>query len=204
LNYTGENNLSDQQLVDQVLSGDTQCFGIIIKKTERLVAQIVFKMVSNSEDRKDVAQDIYLKAYKGLPGFKFQSRLSTWIGKISYNTCLGYLEKRKLHLLPPVSESDEVDDLSFESLVNKSVSMEVNEVEAFIFQKERSEILTMEIELLPPLYKTLITLYHNEELSYAEIAQITALPEGTVKNYLFRARKNLRENLLRKYNRQAL
>jgi RNA polymerase sigma-70 factor (ECF subfamily) len=82
--------------------------------------------------------------------------------------------------------------------------MEVNEVEAFIFQKERSEILTMEIELLPPLYKTLITLYHNEELSYAEIAQITALPEGTVKNYLFRARKNLRENLLRKYNRQAL
>ncbi|MBK5271829.1 MAG: hypothetical protein JJE22_12530 [Bacteroidia bacterium] len=75
MNNKSGNNLADQQLVKKVLGGDTQAFGVIIKNTERLVAQIVFKMISNAEERKDIAQDIYLKAYSKLPGFKFQSKL---------------------------------------------------------------------------------------------------------------------------------
>ena len=58
--------------------------------------------------------------------------------------------------------------------------------------------------MLSPIYKTLIMLYHNEELSYEEISQITELPEGTVKNYLFRARKALKERLLVKYKKEEL
>ncbi len=95
-----ENDLTDQQLVNIVLSGDTNAFGTIIKKTERLVAQIVFKMINNPEERKDIAQDIYLKAFKNLSGFKFEAKLSTWIARIAYNSCLNYLEKRKLSSLP--------------------------------------------------------------------------------------------------------
>jgi RNA polymerase sigma-70 factor (ECF subfamily) len=81
-----------------VLSGDKQAFGLIMTNTERLVAQIVFKMISHPEERKDIAQHIYLKVYKKLPGFKFQSKLSTWIAQISYNTCLDHLRKKKLIL----------------------------------------------------------------------------------------------------------
>ena len=195
-----ENDLTDQQLVNIVLSGDTNAFGTIIKKTERLVAQIVFKMINNPEDRKDIAQDIYLKAFKNLSGFKFQAKLSTWIARIAYNSCLNYLEKRKLSSLPAINETDE----GLEPTANKGIGWPDNEIDVLIFQQELSNILKAEIESLPPLYKTLITLYHNEELSYTEIIEITGLPEGTLKNYLSRARKTLRVNLLRKYKREAL
>jgi RNA polymerase sigma-70 factor (ECF subfamily) len=70
--------------------------------------------------------------------------------------------------------------------------------------REMAAILQREIERLSPLYKTLITLYHNEDQSYADIAQITGLPEGTVKSYLFRARKMLKDNLLLKYKKEQL
>jgi len=192
-----QNNLTDQHLVKQVLDGDTSAFGTIIKNTEGLVAQIVFKMINNSEDRKDIAQDIYLKTFKKLSSFKFQSKLSTWIGQIAYNTCLNYLEKKKLIILPKTESEGE-------ALSSETTNTSNNETENLIFQKDLSEILISEIDILPPLYKTLITLYHNEELSYEEIAQITELPEGTVKSYLFRARKSLRESLLRKYKKEEL
>ena len=186
--------------MNKVLDGDTSAFETIIKNTEGLVAQIVFKMISNTEDRKDIAQDIYLKTFKKLSGFKFKSKLSTWIGQIAYNTCLNYLEKKRLIIL----SKTEIDTDSLELLSVEKINISNNETENFIFQKNLSEILISEIDILPPLYKTLITLYHNEELSYEEIAQITELPEGTVKSYLFRARKSLRESLSHKYKKEEL
>ncbi len=199
-----ENIQSDQYWVGEVLDGDTNAFATIIQNTERLVTQIVFKMISRTEDRKDIAQDIYLKAYKSLPGFRYQSKLSTWIAQIAYNTCLTYLEKKKLVLLDNRSENTESDEDSLELVGSKSVIVLFNQTENDIFQRELNEILKSEIELLSPLHKTLITLYHNEELSYEEIARITQLPEGTVKSYLFRARQSLKNNLLRKYKKEEL
>ncbi len=98
MKYKKADNLNDQTLVENILAGDTNAFKIIIKNTEGLVAQIIFRMISNAEDRKDIAQDIYLKAFQKLDSFRFQSKLSTWIGQITYNTCLNYLEKKKLIL----------------------------------------------------------------------------------------------------------
>jgi RNA polymerase sigma factor (sigma-70 family) len=202
LDKTQTNNSTDKYLVDKVLRGDTKAFEIIIKNTKGLVAQIVFKMIYNPEDRKDLAQDVFLKAFRDLSGFRFQSKLSTWIGQITYNTCLNYLEKKKLVLI----QDDENDKPrgTLETISNTINSDSMNVTESLIFKKELSEILTLEVEMLSPIYKTLITLYHNEELTYEEIAQITALPEGTVKNYLFRARKVLKERLLLKHKREEL
>lgn len=197
------NNLPDQLLVEKILRGNTDAFGEIIKSTEGLVAQIIFKMINNPEDRKDIAQDIYLKAFHKLPDFKFQSKLSTWIAQISYNTCLNYLEKRKLVLPGNQHEEKESDDEKTVWTINSSLNAP-DEIETPIFRKELSEILRSGIEMLSPIYKTLITLYHHEELSYEEIGQITDLPEGTVKNYLFRARKKMKENLLSAYKREEL
>jgi len=107
VNYNPGTNLTDSQLVDRVLSGDTNAFGSIIKNTERMVAQIVFKMIPNPEGRKDMAQDIYLKAFKKLRSFKFESKLSTWIAQIGYNTCLDYLRKKKIILTGNIYEENE-------------------------------------------------------------------------------------------------
>ena len=183
------NNFTDRQIVASILNGDSLAFGSIIKNTEALVAQIVFKMIPNAEDRKDMVQNIYLKAFDHLPGFRFQSKLSTWVARIAYNTCLSWLEKKKL--LFPGQGQDE------DGIVEEGT-------EQIIFQKELSGVLQTAINGLPPVYKTLITLFHYEELSYEEIALITGLPDGTLKSYLFRARKTLKEHLLAKYKKQAL
>ncbi|HEX6429869.1 MAG TPA: sigma-70 family RNA polymerase sigma factor, partial [Niastella sp.] len=94
-----DNKEEDQWLVETVLRGNTGAFTVIINKTERLVTQIIFKMVTSPEDRKDLAQEVYLKVYKNLSGFQFQSRLSTWIAQIAYNACINHLRKKKLVLV---------------------------------------------------------------------------------------------------------
>ncbi|NCU05839.1 MAG: sigma-70 family RNA polymerase sigma factor [Chitinophagaceae bacterium] len=174
-----------------------------MNNTEALVAQIVFKMIPISEDRKDIAQDIYLKSFNNLKSFKFQSKLSTWIAQIAYNTCFSYLEKKKLVLLDNAGTDYDSTDNILESLVSENDN-DVNNPQKLLSKKELSGILQSEIDKLSPVYKTLITLYHNEEMNYAELAEITGLPEGTVKNYLFRARKKLRNNLLLNYKRDTL
>ncbi|MBS1600981.1 MAG: RNA polymerase sigma factor [Bacteroidetes bacterium] len=197
------NNLPDQLLVESILRGNANAFGQVIKNTEALVAQIVFKMISNNEDRKDISQDIYLKAFNKLRDFKFQSKLSTWIAQIAYNTCLSYLERKKLVLAGSLSQANDWDD---ENQVRSRGSVSKENVDAAIFiqRKELASIMHSAIDMLTPIHKTLITLYHHEELSYEEIGQITELPEGTLKSYLFRARKSLRENILAIYKREDL
>jgi RNA polymerase sigma factor (sigma-70 family) len=199
VNDINGNNPEDKHLVHRVLHGDTRAFGIIIKKTENLVAQIVFKMVPTVEDRKDLAQDIYLKSFHNLGGFKFESKLSTWIARIAYNTCLSWIEKKKL-VFPGNLSDDENEDLPLKSVYHHSYQ----DSESIISRKELSGILTKEIEDLPAIYKTLITLFHHESMTYEELSQVTGLPEGTVKSSLFRARKMLKEKLLSKYQKEAL
>jgi RNA polymerase sigma factor (sigma-70 family) len=202
VNHTTGNNPADKHLVDRVLRGDTRAFGIIIKNTENLVAQIVFKMIHIAEDRKDLAQDIYMKAFHNLAGFKFQSKLSTWIAQIAYNSCLSWIEKKKLVLPGNLHEDEEMFGTT-EARVYNNMSDGIRS-ENLLSQKELSGILHKEIEKLPAIYQTLITLFHHESMSYDELCQITGLPEGTVKSSLFRARKMLKENLLSKYQKEAL
>lgn len=203
MNNQNKNNLTDQILVEKVLRSDTNAFKVIIKNTEGLVTQIVSKMIPGGEDRKDIAQDIYLKAFQKLGSFKFESKLSTWIGQIAYNTCINHLAKKKLLLIENHNDEDKSDDETL-VIMNEKNNPFNSETEKIIFNKELSEILKREIDKLSPVYRTLITLYHNEELNYSEIAEITGLPEGTVKSYLFRARKTLRNNLLFTYKKEAL
>jgi len=200
VNHISENNESDRRLVNSVLSGETQAFGRIIKNTEGLVAQIVFKLVENREDRRDLAQDVYLKVFANLSGFKFQSKLSTWIAQIAYNTCISHLQKKKLALTDLFQGESE----GYENADNHHLKSPEPGIETLIFQKQQAAILKIEIEKLPPLFKTLITLFHNEQMSYEEIGIVTGLPVGTLKSYLFRARKMLKSNLLIGYKKEEL
>ncbi len=202
MNHTSGNNPADKHLVDRVLRGDTRAFGIIIKNTENLVAQIVFKMIPVAEDRKDLAQDIYMKTFHNLAGFKFQSKLSTWIAQIAYNSCLSWIDKKKLVLPGNLHEDEEEYETRAANIYNNIAAG--SDSENLLSQKELSLILRKEIEGLPAIYQTLITLFHHESMSYEELCQITGLPEGTVKSSLYRARKMLKENLLSKYQKEAL
>jgi RNA polymerase sigma factor (sigma-70 family) len=204
VNETIANTVSDKSLVDKVLAGDNQAFSMIIKNTQALTAQIVFKMIDHAEDRKDLAQDIYLKVFSKLSGFRFESKLSTWIAQIAFNTCMSHLKKKKLVFPDDSFHEDGSGEEALELISARKTSSSGGQTETIIFQKEISSILKSETEKLSPIYKTLITLYHSEEMSYEEIGRITGLPEGTVKSYLFRARKTLKENLLSKYKKEEL
>ena len=190
MDYNSTNRLEDRQLVERVLQGDNHAFVLIIKGTERLVGQIVGRMISHPEDRKDIIQDVYLKTFKHLSGFRHAAKLSTWIGNIAYNTCINFLERRRLRVVgDEVFPEGPADDSGAEALIEG---------------RELASIIAAGMEELPPLYKTLIVLFHQEGLSYAEIGQITSLPEGTIKSYLFRARKQLKENVLVHYKKDEI
>lgn len=196
--------MQDKELVNRILRGEPHLFATIIKNTEGLVAQIVLRLITNAEDRKDIAQDIYLKAFRSISGFKHQSKLSTWIGKIAYNTCFNFLEKKQLLLPDDPFPENERQDSALERMTHQFLGFSNNTTEHSLIRTDRIEIVQTAIELLPPLFKTLIMLYHYEELTYEQIAEITSLPVGTVKSYLFRARKSLKDSILLKYKEEEI
>lgn len=205
MSYPPTSQATDQQLVAQVLAGNAASFGQLVRRTEGLVAQLVFKMIRHPADRPDIAQEVYLKVFKNLAGFKFQAKFSTWVGHVAYNTCLHYLEKKQLVLVDPWEPPP--DDPAAEGRPAGPAPVAAGpdyDPEAALFGQDLAGILSAAIEQLPPLYRTLVSLYHQQELSYEEIGQITSLPAGTVKNYLFRARQLLKQRLLATYQRDDL
>jgi RNA polymerase sigma-70 factor (ECF subfamily) len=123
-----------------------------------------------------------LKVYQNLGKYRNECKLSTWIATIAHNTGINYLRKFK-----------KLDNTDFDS--EKTF---LNIADTVLFDYEQSDLhhfIREQINLLPVQYRTVITLYHLEEFSYQEIEQITGMPEGTVKNYLFRAKALLKEKL---------
>ena len=175
-------------------------FKHLINETENLVAHLAFKMIPIAADRKDIAQEVYLKAYHSLPNFRFQAKLSTWVGQIAYNTCLHYLQKKKPVLLESFFEDD---NEGLEHLINAGEPAE-NETENRLLARELNETMTRAVQQLPALQQTLIGLFYHQELSLSEISGITNLPEGTIKSYLFRARRQLKQNLLKMQKREEI
>lgn len=202
LKKTAENPYTDKELVEKILAGDRYAFARLVKSTENLVGHLIFKMISIVEDRKDVAQDVYMKVHSNLHKFRFQSKLSTWIGQITYNACLHHLQKKRPVLLANFFDSEKGD----EQLENIGIADQnwENETETKLLEKELALIIDKAVLKLPAIYQTLIALYHQEKLTLAEVSAITGLPEGTVKSYLFRARKQLKQILLKMEKREEL
>jgi len=185
----------DRTLIERILDGDSYAFERLIRKYQRLVSHVVFRMIPNATDREDICQDVFIKAYKNLSGFRFESKFSTWIARIAYNGCLNYLEKKKIPLFDDITSEEKDFEQSPDSRAIPDIIAEQNDL---------SSVLKKEIDTLPVKYRTIITLYHLDEMTYAEISDIMNLPEGTVKSYLFRARKQLKDKLESKYKKEDL
>ena len=184
-----------KNIIKKILSGNTDGFRFIIEDHQRLVMHIVVRMVKNPADREDLCQDIFVKVFQNLKRFKFQSKLSTWIGTIAYNHCINYLEKMKVPLYEDLlPEGGTIHD------VGEQQSTPLKHAEA----KDIATRLQTELQQLPIHYRTILTLYHVDEMSYKEIGEITGLPEGTVKNYLFRARQIMKKQLSDRYQQEDL
>jgi RNA polymerase sigma-70 factor (ECF subfamily) len=187
---------SAQRQVDQILAGDPNAFKQLVKDHERLVGQVVFRMIPNETDREDLCQDIFVKVYRNLSGFRFDAKLSTWIARIAFTTCLNYIEKKKVPLYEDSSpEGRTIDDCA---------SLNSQSPENWTGGRQASVKVCQEIDQLPVIYGTILSLFHLQDMSYAEIGDILAMPSGTVKSYLFRARKMLKERLSSRYTLEEL
>jgi len=194
--YAVETGMTDQKnLVEKILAGDRSAFGTLIMEYQKLVNHIVFRMVPAGADREDICQEVFIKVYRNLPRFRFDSSLSTWIGTISRNTCLNFLDKKQVPLL---------DDILDEGSEFEASADPTQGPDRLLTSRETADILQHEIARLPEAYRTIVTLFHLDEMSYGEIGKIMKLPEGTVKSYLFRARRLMKKRLTAKYVREEL
>ncbi len=174
----------ERAFVSRVKNGDKQAFRLLIQQHERLVAHMVGRLVKRAEDREELCQDVFLKVFDKISEFNFQSRLSTWIATIAYRHAINHMRKQKM------AYADWPED---EAWADKFVAAE--NPEDILSEKDLEEWVIKLIEQLPVQYKTVLTLYHLEGMNYAEIGAVTEMPEGTVKNYLFRARNLLKEKV---------
>lgn len=184
--------IDERQLITEILAGNKAALQTFIESYQKLVSHVVFRMVTNSHDREDLCQEVFIKVYQNLSEFKYGCKISTWIARIAHNTCLNYLEKKRVPLLDDIISSEEenvIDRFSDNSILPDD----------YTETRELNQRVQDEINLLPPRIGVLLSLYHLEEMSYEEIAEITQQPMGTVKSYLYRARKMLKENLMEKY-----
>lgn len=187
----------EQLLVSKVCAGDRTAFTQLIHAYERLVMHIVSPLVENKHDRADVCQDTFVKVYQQLHSFQFRSKLATWIGHIAYNTAINFLRKRRSLLLDDIFRSDIGETEENEStFVTGLITHSNPEPDAILMQKQSNQLLAQKIEQLPPLQKTVLRLFHTDDLSLEDIAAVLEMPVNTVKSHLFRARKNLKQALL--------
>ena len=174
---------NEKQVVADILRGKATAFEQLVRQYERLVFSIAGRLVDSATDKEDIAQEVFIKVYKGLPKFQYESKLSTWIAQIAYFTAVTYVKK---HYRSDVSNLPERFD--------ETLFTEENP-ETLATKRDMAKYVERLVEQLPVAFRTVITLFHTHEFSCEEISQVTGMPEGTVKSYLFRARKLLKEKL---------
>ncbi len=167
----------DEVLIRRVLAGDESAYPLVIERYQNLVWSLLNRMVANADDREELAQDIFLKAYFKLKQFRFESKFSTWLYTIAYRAALSFMRKAVLPTEP---------------LEQQTEAME----EAFVLEDFiAGEQLKHAMDRLAIEDRTVLTLYHLHGCSIEEIGTIMTKPGGTVKNQLFRARRKLKAML---------
>lgn len=172
----------EKELIKNVLKGNTAAFGQIVDVYKNMVFTLAVRMIRNREEAEEVSQDVFIKVYKSLGKFKFDSKFSTWIYKIAYNSCLDRIKKNKKFL-----KDVEINESNFNLIVTVDNALEK------LIKDERSLLVRQCVNKLPEQSCALMTLFYFEELSLDEISEITGLSTNTAKVKLHRARKRLVE-----------
>lgn len=177
----------DRELVAAVLAQAPGAFERLVARHQKLVWHLVYRMVQHPEDARDLSQEVFLRVHQRLAQYRYESALSTWIGRVAFSVGTRHLQRKRLPMAEPMGDDDA--GAAWEQVGDEF------DLEAACADHELMGLLGEAIERLPTIQRTLVTLYHLEEMPVGEIATVTGLPEGTVKNYLFRARAKLRQVL---------
>lgn len=183
---------ADRALVEAVLANRAGAFEHLVRDYQGLCWHVIQRMVRHPEDTRELCQEAFLRVHRYLHQYRFDSPLKSWVGQVAYSVAKRHLERKRIALADMhVGGGIDVDD-GPSLLDNIGDGVDLQDAHA---QADDERELHAAIERLPPLQRTILTLYHLEELPIGEIATITGLAEGTIKSHLFRSRKTLRESL---------
>jgi RNA polymerase sigma-70 factor (ECF subfamily) len=195
---------TERELVEQVVSGDREAFLAFIDRYERLVKHVVFRMVDDDRDREELCQDVFMRAYRYLDDFRFESKLSTWLARIARNACLNHLEKKEVALYADHAPSPDDDGPPDARAALNRIEDPDEDVARAATDRERRDVVREGIKALSEHYRTALTLYHLEGMSVSQISDVMDNPEGTVKSHLYRGRDKLKDWLLDHYSQEEL
>lgn len=170
----------EHELISEIRHGNTRAFSDFVEQYKDLVFTLSLRLLGNREEAEEVSQDAFIKVFKSLDTFKGDSKISTWVYRITYNTCLDRIKKNKkerVHI-----DVDYLKEIAFSELDDALYKM---------VQEERSAMVKGCLAKLSPEDAGIITLFYFEEKNLVEMEKILNLPVNTLKVRLFRARKKL-------------
>jgi len=183
----------DILLVAASKNGDQEAFAQLVQRYQRLVFNLVYRMLQQYEEATEITQETFLAAWQGLPSFRGDARFPTWLYRIAYNCSLKQLELRKRDraLQVALEENKTLENANDEQRENAELDAH-----------ERQILIQEQLSHLPAKYRIVLILRHLQDMTYEEMAEILTMPIGTIKTHLFRARNLLKERL-QSFNRES-
>ena len=189
---------SDNELISRALHGEVVAFEQLVRRYDRRVLSIASMHTRNVEDAQDIYQEVFLRVYRGLPGFRFKSQFSTWLYRVVVNVCLSH--HRKAGKVEHVSLDDMYEGQEMTQAAEATTAHGRNPEKVY-----RDLEISMDVEnalaTLPAQQRLVFVLKHFEALKLREIADMMDCAEGTVKKYLFLATRKLRAQLADAFER---
>lgn len=177
----------NQPNIKAIIAGDSHEFSKLVDQYKNVVFTVALRMLKNREEAEEVAQDTFVKVFKSLKRFKGDSKLSTWIYRIAYNTCLDRLKKN----------NREKQNISVDEMEGFEIKSMDNALEHMV-SSERADLIKSCVQKLSPKDAALLTLFYFEEKNLNELGSILDMNGNAVKVGLFRARGRL-ANILKQH-----
>ncbi len=185
-------NLTDEQLVEIAVKENPDAFGEIVKRWERKIFALCFGMLTREDEARDAAQETFISAYKNLPNFRGEAKVSSWLHRIAVNQCLTKQRRAKVR----AESSLEDENFAGGDKVNFTAPKTLSPSRTFE-QNERLKAVRQAVSSLPPQLKQVIVMKEFEEMTFQQISETLDLPLSTVKSRVYTALKQLRMKLER-------
>jgi RNA polymerase sigma-70 factor (ECF subfamily) len=188
-------SLAERLLIARLKEREEQAFSDVFRLYGDKVFSLIYRMIGSRQEAEDVTQEVFISVFKTVDGFRGESKFSTWLLRIAANHC----KNRIKYLARRPTEGVDMDDTGQQpapaASPGPSLQAHIDGPDVLMEAAEMDRIMQRAIEALPEEHRLLVILRDVEEMSYEEIAEITTLPEGTIKSRLHRARMAIKEEL---------
>ncbi len=181
--------LSDDQIIERTLAGETDAFSLLVRRWERPIYGLSLRMLGRDEDARDVCQETFLAAFRNLRKFRGDAKFSSWLYRIALNACHSRLRKQGAVFEQSIDQEDE-DGRKFELADAGAENLSER-----LHRDQRANMVRKALQTLPAEMRQVIIMKEYEELTFAEIAEVLQIPVSTVKSRVYTGLQQMRAKL---------